>query len=173
MSFRAFATLTYPLRSDVVLRDSQSRGGSGRFGGHLTRGFYFLIIGGLGFVVDATTFNALVYWGGSGPLIDQPIQAKIIAIGAATVVTYFGNSVLTYRDRKVPRTSRQLALYALLNGVAIVIQLACLGFSRYVLQLDDPVADNVSGTLIGQALATVFRYVTYARWVFPPDQNGR
>jgi hypothetical protein len=38
-----------------------------------------------------------------------------------------------------------------------------------VLGLSDPVADNISGTLVGQALATVFRYLTYGRWVFPDD----
>lgn len=79
---------------------------------------------------------------------------------------------MTYRDRKAPRTARQLLLYAVLNGVAILIQLGCLGFSRYVLQLADPVADNISGTLVGQALATIFRYLTYARWVFPAERDS-
>ncbi|MDN4639306.1 GtrA family protein [Agreia sp. PsM10] len=129
-------------------------------------------MGGVGFVVDAATFNGLVYWNGSGPLFEQPLLAKIIAILVATLVTYFGNSWLTYRDRKAPRTARQLLLYAVLNGVAILIQLGCLGFSRYVLQLADPVADNISGTLVGQALATIFRYLTYARWVFPAERDS-
>jgi putative flippase GtrA len=137
--------------------------------GHTKRGINFLLIGGVGFIVDAAVFNALVYWNGSGPLFEQPLLAKVIAILVATVVTYYGNAWLTFRDRPARRTPRQFVAYGLLNVAAILIQLACIGFSRYVLGLADPVSDNVSGTLIGQALATLFRYFTYSRWVFPHD----
>jgi putative flippase GtrA len=135
------------------------------------RGVVFLFVGGVGFLVDAGVFNALVYWGGSGPLFEQPLVAKIIAILVATVVTFYGNAWLTYRDRSARMTARRFTLYEGLNVAAILLQLACLGFSRYVLGLADPVADNISGTLIGQALATVFRYVSYNVWVFPHDRK--
>ena len=52
------------------------------------------------------------------------------------------------------------------------LQELCLGFSRYVLGLHSWLSDNVSGTLVGQALATVFRYVTYRAWVFPDDAQA-
>ncbi len=54
-----------------------------------------------------------------------------------------------------------------MNVLAILVQLGCLAFSRYVLGLDSVLADNISGTLIGQALATGLRYVLYTLWVFP------
>jgi len=132
----------------------------------------FLVVGGVGFVVDAACFNLLVYWGGRGPMFDEPIVAKVIAILVATLVTFVGNALLTYRHRSSKLSFRLLVLYSLLNVAAIILQLACLGFSRYVLGLSDPVADNVSGTIIGQALATVFRYWSYGRWVFPETQAG-
>lgn len=135
--------------------------------GHLKRGGAFLVVGGAAFVVDAVVYNVLVFW--PGPLAAAPIPAKIIAIAVASIVTYIGNRLWTFADRRSRLTPTRLALFVGLNLVAIALQLACLGFSRYVLGLSDPVADNISGTLIGQALATVFRYVTYGRWVFPDD----
>ena len=94
----------------------------------------------------------------------------MIAIGVATVATYFGNHYLTYHDRAARRSVRRLAIFALLNVIALLLQLACLGFSRYVLGLADPVSDNLWGTIIGQGVATVFRYFTYGRFVFPEDE---
>ena len=52
--------------------------------------------------------------------------------------------------------------------VAILLQLGCLAFSRYVLGLEGPISDNVAGTIIGQILATAFRFLTYERFVFRP-----
>lgn len=134
---------------------------------NLRRGGIFLAIGGLGFVVDAVVYNLLVFAGGQGPLHSVPLVAKTIAVLAGLVVTYLGNRFLTYRDRKTPTTWSQIFRYASVNVLAIALQLACLGFSRYVLGLDSALADNVSGTLIGQAAATAFRYIVYTKWVFP------
>jgi putative flippase GtrA len=135
--------------------------------GHVKRGAAFLAVGGVAFVVDAAVFNALVYWAGHGPLFTYPIVAKIISIAMASIATYVGNHFWTFGDRKVKPSVRQIAVFTALNLVAMLLQLACLGFSRYVLGLADPVADNVSGTIVGQILATLFRYYTYNRWVFP------
>jgi putative flippase GtrA len=134
---------------------------------NLRRGGIFLAIGGLGFIVDAAVYNLLVFSGGEGPLHSMPLVAKTIAVLAGLVVTYAGNKLLTYRDRKAPVSWGQVVRYGVVNVVAILVQLGCLGFSRYVLGLDTVLADNISGTLIGQALATGLRYVVYTLWVFP------
>jgi putative flippase GtrA len=139
---------------------------------HLRRGGTFLVIGGVGFVVDASVYNGLVFWGGHGPLFDLPLAAKVVAIAVASVVTYFGSHFWTYRDRRTALSRRSFGVFLAVNAIAIMAQLACLGFSRYVLGLDGPVADNVSGTLVGQGLATVFRYVAYGRWVFPAETHA-
>jgi len=135
---------------------------------HLRRGAAFLVIGGLAFIVDAASYNLLVFGTGEGgPLAELPLPAKVIAIAIASIVTFIGNRLWTFGSRKTPTTVRQILLFIVLNLIAMGLQLACLGFSRYVLGLDGIVADNVSGTLIGQALATIFRYFTYDRWIFP------
>lgn len=132
----------------------------------LRRGGAFLIVGGIGFLVDAGTYNALVFWGGEGPMYDLPLRAKIIAIATATVVTYFGNKWWTFSHKPTSNPLREYALYALFNVVAIGLQLGCLGFSRYILELSTPMSDNISGTLIGQIVAVVFRYWAYDNFVF-------
>ncbi len=133
---------------------------------NLKRGSVFLLVGGAGFIIDAVVYNVLVFAGGRGPLYDQPLLAKSIAIVIGLIATYFGNKILTYRDRHTPMTVPQVALYALANVIAIGLQLGCLAFSRYVLGWEGPVADNVFGTFIGQTLATGFRYYAYTRWVY-------
>ena len=70
-------------------------------------------------------------------------------------------------SRPRPDTARSLMLVVLVNLIAAGLQLSCLAFSRYVLGLDSVLADNISGTLVGQVVSTSFRYVTYGRLVFP------
>jgi putative flippase GtrA len=124
----------------------------------------FLVVGVLGAVVDLSTYNILVYWDGRGPMAEQPVLARVLATLIATVATYVGNALLTYRDRR--RSADRIVAYGVVNVVAIGIQAACLAFSRYVLGLDGPLADNVAGTGVGLVLSTAFRYVAYPRWVF-------
>ncbi len=145
---------------------------SGGIGAIARRGGAFLVVGGVAFMVDALTFNLLVFGislTGNGPLFEAPLVAKTLAIALATLVTYVGNRYWTFGSRRIRRRFSRYVVFVLLNVAAVAIQLACLGFSRYVLGLDSIVADNVSGTLIGQALATLFRFFTYDRWVFPDE----
>ncbi|MCM6778492.1 GtrA family protein [Nocardia sp. CDC159] len=130
------------------------------------QGGAFLVVGAIGFLVDAGTYNLLVFAGGEGPLFHAPLPAKIIAIAVATVVTYFGNKWWTFAHKKGGSAAREYLLYAVFNVVAIALQLGCLGFSRYVLDLSTPLSDNISGTLIGQIVAVLFRYWAYDKFVF-------
>ncbi|WP_328389905.1 GtrA family protein [Nocardia sp. NBC_00416] len=137
----------------------------------------FLVVGVVGFLVDAGTYNLLVFnfgaWGGEGLMYDIPLLAKIIAIGAATVLTYFGNKWWTFSHKQSGSPAREYVMYALINVIAIGLQLSCLGFSRYVLDLSSPLADNISGTLIGQMVAVIFRYWAYDKFVFTGDADRK
>ncbi len=137
----------------------------------------FLVVGVVGFLVDAGTYNLLVFdlgaGGGEGLMHDVPLPAKIIAIAVATVVTYFGNKWWTFSHKQSGSPAREYLLYAVINVIAIGLQLGCLGFSRYILDLATPLADNISGTLVGQIVAVVFRYWAYDKFVFTgePDRE--
>jgi putative flippase GtrA len=127
----------------------------------------FAAVGALGLAVDIGGYNALVFLGGDGWMGDQPLVAKTISLVAGTTVAYFGNRCWTYGDRPRAGFAREYTLYMALSGVALLIALACLGFSRYVLGLTSPLADNISANGIGLALGGLFRFLSYRRWVFP------
>lgn len=136
----------------------------------------FLVVGVVGFLVDAGTYNMLVFnlgaWGGEGLMYDLPLPAKIIAIAVATVVTYFGNKWWTFSHKQSGSPLREYLMYAVINVIAIGLQLGCLGFSRYILDLSSPLADNISGTLVGQIVAVVFRYWAYDKFVFTGEPGS-
>lgn len=139
---------------------------------HLRSTMKFLVVGGLVFLLDAAMYNVLVFWHptegwGHGLLHGTPLTAKVLTIAIASCLTYLGNRLWTFADRPRPDTTRSVMMFVLVNLIATGLQLACLAFSRYVLGLDSPLADNISGTFIGQIVSTSFRYVTYGRLVFP------
>lgn len=134
-------------------------------------------MGGLVFLLDAALYNLLVFWHpaegwGHGVLFAHPIIAKVLTVSFASCLTYLGNRLWTFGDRPRPHTTRSVVAFVLVNVIATLLQLACLAFSRYVLGLDSPLADNISGTLIGQVVSTSFRYVTYGRFVFPEAHHA-
>jgi len=136
--------------------------------GHLVHELMkFGVVGGVAFVVDVGSFNALMYAGGDGPLHDEPLMAKTVSVVLGTTVAFAGNRQWTFRHRDRSRLRREYPLFFLLNGVGLLLALSCLGFSRYVLGLSGPLADNIAANVVGMALGSVFRFWSYRRWVFP------
>ncbi|MGI9197265.1 MAG: GtrA family protein [Candidatus Nanopelagicales bacterium] len=127
----------------------------------------FGAVGLMAFVVDVGLFNLLMYAGGSGPLNDKPLTAKAISVIAATTFAYFGNRFWTFRHRARTNMGREYVLFFVLNGIAMMIALACLWFSHYALGLDSALANNISANVIGLGLGTLFRFWSYRKWVFP------
>lgn len=128
----------------------------------------FGIVGLTGVGVQIIVFNLLRYAGPDhvGVLEAKPITAQVIAIGVATVITYLGNRYWTYQHRAKGKVARELPVFILLNAIAIAIGALCLAFSHYVLGLTSPLADNLSGNVIGLGLGTLFRFWSYRRFVF-------
>ena len=126
----------------------------------------FGAVGLIALVVDIGLFNILSVGYDVGPL-----TSKTISVAAATTVAYFGNRYWTFRHRGRANMGREYVLFFVLNGVGMLIALACLAFSHYVLQLQSPLADNISANVIGLGLGTLFSFWSYRRWVFPevPD----
>jgi putative flippase GtrA len=126
----------------------------------------FVVVGGVGYLVDVGVFNLLRYAGEPGLLEHKPLTAKAISVAVATIVTYMGNRHWTWRHRAWSATHREFAMFVLLNVVGMAIALACLAMSHYVLGRTGPIADNVSANGVGLALGTAFRFWAYRRWVF-------
>lgn len=131
---------------------------------HLVRELMkFGVVGGLAFVVDVGVFN-LIHVATDG---DKPLTAKTVSVVLATTVAYFGNRHWTFRHRGRSGLRREYLLFFLLNGVGLLIALACLAVSHYVLGFTGRVADNIAANVVGLALGTLFRFWSYRRWVFP------
>ncbi|WP_019136620.1 GtrA family protein [Cellulomonas massiliensis] len=124
----------------------------------------FLSVGGVAFVVDMGLFNLLRF--GPGHLLEHKVlTAKIIALVAATLVSWVGNRLWTFADHRTTRHGRELVVFAAINLVGAAVPVLTLAFSHYVLDLTSPLADNAA-TVVGIAIGTVLRYVGYKRWVF-------
>ncbi len=128
----------------------------------------FGVVGALAFVVDTGTFNLLRFAGpdGVGVLHHKPLTANGIAVVVATVFAWLGNRYWTFRHRRRAAAGRELLLFAVMNAVGLLISVACLGFTYYVLGLRGPVATNVSAKGVGLVLGTLFRWWAYRRFVF-------
>ena len=128
----------------------------------------FGTVGAAAFVVDVGTFNLLIatVWSGS------PLRAKIVAVVVATLFSWVGNRLWTYRHRRGASGRAllpELVLFVGLNGVALSISLLVLAFSHYLLGLTSPLADNVAN-VVGIAAGTAFRFYAYRTWVFREDR---
>jgi putative flippase GtrA len=72
----------------------------------------------------------------------------------------------TPRHRARSGLVREYSIFVLLSGFGLGITLACLAFSEYVLDEHGLLARNIAGNVVGVALAMVFRFWSYKRWVF-------
>jgi putative flippase GtrA len=126
----------------------------------------FLAVGGTGYVVDVVAFNLLR----SAPpfAASDPSVARTLAVALAMCVTYLGNRTLTWRDRSSGNRQREVGLFVLFNIVGFGFSVLTLVLSHDVLGLTSRLADNISANVVGLALGTVFRYLTYRRFVFAP-----
>ena len=131
----------------------------------------FGAVGVLAFVVDFGVFNLLRVGppGMGGHLTEKPLTAKTISVVLATLVAWLGNRYWTFRHRRRSAARHELFLFAVMNAAALLIALACLAFSHYVLGLTSALADNVAGNVVGLLLGTAFRFWTYKRFVFTQE----
>jgi putative flippase GtrA len=137
----------------------------------------FGIVGGTTFVID----NSIWYLLKLTVLQSKPVTAKAIAIIVATIVSYILNREWSFRTRGGRETHHEAALFFLISGIAVVINLIPPYVSRYILDLEVPhvtrfwqeVADFLSGSIIGMLMAMFFRFWGFKRWVFPNELGHR
>lgn len=134
----------------------------------LSEGAKFLTVGGVATVVSFVLFNGLVhgYYGGPGPMHDDPLGAFVIANTIGMVVSYRGSRSWAFRHREaVGPAGGRLSFFAI-NIVSMVIPLACLAFTRYALGRSDPFADNIAANVVGLGLGTLARFWAIRRFIF-------
>ncbi|HEY2449804.1 MAG TPA: GtrA family protein [Mycobacterium sp.] len=136
----------------------------------------FAIVGGTTFVIDSVIFYTLKLT----ILEPKPVTAKVIAGIVAVIASYVLNREWSFRNRGGRERHHEALLFFAFSGVGVLLSMAPLWFSSYVLQLREPmvsltvenVADFVSAYIIGNLLQMAFRFWAFRRWVFP-DQFAR
>ena len=136
----------------------------------------FAIVGGTTFVIDSAIFYTLKLT----ILEPKPVTAKVIAGIVAVIASYILNREWSFRDRGGRERHHEALLFFAVSGVGVLLSMAPLWISSYVLQLRVPmvsltaenIADFISAYIIGNLLQMAFRFWAFRRWVFP-DELGR
>ena len=136
----------------------------------------FAIVGATTFVIDSTVFYTLKLT----VLEPKPVTAKIIAGIVAVIASYIFNREWSFQNRGGRERHHEALMFFAFSGVGVLLSMAPLWFSSYVLQLRVPdvsltqenIADFVSAYVIGNLLQMAFRFWAFRRWVFP-DEFGR
>jgi putative flippase GtrA len=131
----------------------------------------FAIVGGTTFIIDSVIFYTLKLT----VLEAKPVTAKVIAGIVAVIASYILNREWSFRDRGGRERHHEALLFFAFSGVGVLLSMAPLWVSSYILQLREPmvsltkenIADFISAYIIGNLLQMAFRFWAFRRWVFP------
>jgi putative flippase GtrA len=126
----------------------------------------FGVIGVIGLIITNGGYDLLHDELGVGPLTSTT-SATIVA----TAVAFVGNRHWTFRDRERTGVARESVVFFILNGIGLVIQDAAVGFNYYIVDLHDK-ASGFIALNVGIAIATVFRFWSYRKWVWAGEQGS-
>lgn len=126
----------------------------------------FGIVGASTFLVDLAIFNVCrvgLDWGW--------FPSTVVSTTVAATLAFIGNRFWTWRDRDRRGLHREYLLYFFFNVVGLLITAGVVFFSHNLLgahwpALQTPLADNISKSIFGTALASAFRFWAYRRFVF-------
>jgi putative flippase GtrA len=129
----------------------------------------FGIIGVIGLIITNVGY-VLMHSHGVGP-----VTSTTIATIAATIVAYIGNRYWSFAHRERTSVPREGLIFFVLNGMGLLIQDAVVAFNSYVLHLEHHKVAEFLALNIGIAIATVFRFWSYRKFVWrltPTDGSG-
>ncbi|MGP4021109.1 GtrA family protein [Saccharopolyspora sp. 5N708] len=134
----------------------------------------FGVVGAITFFIDTGIFYALKLT----ILSPKPVTSKVIAVLAATLVSYVLNREWSFRTRGGRQRYHEAMLYFVISGIGVGFYSAPLWISRYLLHLQTPfttrlveeIADFTSGQIIGLLVGMAFRWWAFRKWVFPAEQ---
>ncbi|HEX8627304.1 MAG TPA: GtrA family protein [Catenuloplanes sp.] len=122
--------------------------------------FAFGVIGAANSLLYFVIFNAAMGIGA--------VKSTVLATVVTTTLSYFANRHWTYKHRPRSALRREYTLFFAFNFAGLVIQSGAVAIGKYGLGYTEDrhrLAFNLF-TLIGVALATVFRFWAYRTFVF-------
>jgi putative flippase GtrA len=125
----------------------------------LPRPLRFLTVGGLGLLTDVTVFTlVLMHW-------PHPLLARVLSLGAATVVTWRLNRALTF-DRSGHRQSQEALRYGAVTAAAQGTSYAVFAVLTYTVFAWLPQAALLAGAAVG----TLISYNGHRLFAFAPPR---
>ena len=127
----------------------------------------FAVIGVAGVVITNGVYDLLFIHLGVGP-----VTSTTIATIVATIASYLGNRYWSFRDRQRTGVAREIVIFTVLNGIALLIQDATVAFNYYLLGLGH---DKLAGFIAlnaGIVLATLWRFWSYRQFVWVAPTAG-
>lgn len=132
----------------------------------------FGAVGLIGLVIDVGVFNLLRATVLSPDVLHEgPVLAKVISTSLAIVANWVGNRYWTFGATRRAQVVREGIEFVLVSIGGMLITLACLWVSHYLLGFTSVLADNIAGNVVGLALGTAFRFAFYRSWVFHPSRS--
>ena len=132
----------------------------------------FAVVGVVGVVITNAVYDLLFIHLGIGP-----VTSTTIATVVAAIATFLGNRYWSFRTRQRTGVVREIIVFAVLNGIGLLIQDATVAFNYYLLGLGHNKLAGFIALNSGIALATLFRFWSYRRfvWIAParpgPDRE--
>jgi putative flippase GtrA len=126
----------------------------------------FAAIGIAGVFITNAVYDALFIHLGVGP-----VTSTTIATVVAAIVSYLGNRYWSFRGRQRTGVAREIVVFTVLNGIGLLIQDAAVAFNYYLLHLGHHKPAVFIALNSGIALATLFRFWSYRRFVWVTPQE--
>jgi len=131
----------------------------------------FAVVGGTTFIIDNGVWYALKLT----VLEQKVVTAKAIAVLVAVIASYVLSREWSFHTRGGRERHHEAALFFLVSGISVGVNLLPLYISRHMFGLQEPavsllteeIADFISGSIIGMLVATAFKYWAMRKWVFP------
>jgi len=133
----------------------------------------FGVVGLAGLIVDVALFNLLRVTVFAPELIAEgPLIAKVVSTSVAIVINWIGSRYWAFRLERRRPVAREALEFAVVSIGGMLIAIACLAISRYVLGFTSLLADNIASNVIGLGLGSLFRFALYRAWVFHPRRSA-
>jgi putative flippase GtrA len=127
----------------------------------------FGVVGVVGVLITNVGYALLHNKLGTGP-----VTAATLATIVATAVSYVANRYWSFRHRERTNVAREGVIFFVLNGIGLLIQDAVVAFNFYILGYGNNKAAEFIALNVGIAIATVFRFWSYRKWVWAAPADG-
>ncbi|MEV6212661.1 GtrA family protein [Kitasatospora sp. NPDC051914] len=115
--------------------------------------------------LSGVAVNFLIFWICINGLGLASMRSNVAATLVAITTNYLGYRYWLYKDRDAASRKREITLFLLFSGAGMLIETGVVGFSDYVLGLNTHL-ELIAAKVVGLAIGTVFRFISYRTWVF-------